>query len=82
MRPADTIRRDIQINAFWAFIMLGIMVFFAVAFFTRASPEKLAAMVIFLIAAAYFVSKVTRYAFEHRDVIALGLPRNMRSNRS
>jgi len=56
------------------------MVFFAIAFFTQVSPEKLAAMIIFLVATAYFVSKAVRYAFEHCDVIALGLPRFTRSN--
>lgn len=80
LRTTKAIQRDIQINTFWAIIMLGIMVFFTIAFFTQASLEKLAAMAIFLAATAYFVSKVVRYAFEHRDVITLGLPRFARND--
>jgi hypothetical protein len=80
LRTTNAIRRDIQINAFWAVIMLGIMVFFAIAFFTQASPEKMAAVAIFLAATAYFISKVVRYAFEHRDVTTLGLPRFARNS--
>lgn len=80
MRTTKAIRRDIQINTFWAVVMLGIMTFFTIAFFTQVSPEKLAAMAIFLVATAYFVSKVARYAFEYRDVIALGLPRFARND--
>ncbi|MNY28131.1 hypothetical protein D3C86_1620870 [compost metagenome] len=60
--------------------MLGILVIFTIAFFTQASPEKLAAMAIFLVATAYFVSMVVRYAFEYRDVITLGLPRFVRND--
>lgn len=82
LRTTNAIRRDIQINTFWAVIMLGIFVFFMIAFFAQASPEKLTAMAIFLVAAAYFISKVVRYASEHLDVIMLGLPRFARNNRS
>ncbi len=82
MRTTKAIRRDIQIHAFWAVIMLGVTVFFTIAFFAQVSPEKLAAVAIFLVATAYFASKMVRYAFEHRDVIALGLPCSMRGDRS